>query len=561
MLLALPALIESGLLSFLDVFRFSEGYYSLKSILMTLSFCFLLRVKSVEKISSESPGELGKVIGLDRIPEVKTLRNKMDDLSKEGQSKQWLRQLSRFWMVTAPGLAGILYIDGHESPYFGKNNKLPRRYISRLKLAHRGTTDYWVCDCLGQPFFSISKSISGSMIEVIKTDIIPRLKQDVPGQPTEQELALDKYLHKFMVVYDREGYSNDFILDMWDERISVCTYNKYVKDKWDVAEFREHEIQKEGGGTETIKLAERLVFIQGKESEKLSSPVPFVKFVQTGQGTQVKVGKKHTKKTRGMWIREIRKLKKNGHQTSILTTNYKLSIILIGQYMFARWCQENFFKYMMENFGIDFLISYFKENIDDTAELVNPQWRILDKKVRSANTKLQKLRARFGEITLKDEISEDKVKAYQEKKSQLYEDIVICQDEVNELKTQRSQIHKKIKFSELEEDEKFKAVYNQRKHFIDTIKLTTYRGETSLANTIKQFMAKPAEARSLLRQIFSSDADFHIDRDKKTIEVTIHHLSTKRDNIALRKLCKELNQTETIFPDTDLTLVYKTVSG
>ena len=100
----------------------------------------------------------------------------------------------------------------------------------------------------------------------------------------------------------------------------------------------------------------------------------------------------------------------------------------------------------------------------------------------------------------------DQVKAYQEKKSQLYEDIVICQDEVNELKTQRSQIHKKIKFSELEEDEKFKAVYNQRKHFIDTIKLTTYRGETSLANTIKQFMAKPAEARSLLRQIFSSIA-------------------------------------------------------
>ena len=229
--------------------------------------------------------------------------------------------------------------------------------------------------------------------------------------------------------------------------------------------------------------------------------------------------------------------------------------------MFARWCQENFFKYMMQNFGIDFLISYFKENIDDTAKLINPQWRTLDKKVRSDNTKLQKVQAKFGKITLEDEISENKVKAYQEKKSQLQEDIIIFQEELNELKVQRIQIQKRIKFSDLGQDEKFKAVYNQRKHFIDTIKLIIYRAETSLANTIKKFMAKPAEARSLLRQIFSSDADFYIDRDKHTIEVTIHHLSTKRENVALQKICKELNQTETVFPDTNLTLVLKTVSG
>ena len=548
-------------MSFLKVFKFSEGYYSLKSILLTLSFCFLLRVKSVEKISSESPGELGKIIGLDRIPEVKTLRLKIDDLSKEGQAKQWLGQLSRHWMVSEPSLAGVLYIDGHESPYFGKNNKLPRRYISRLKLALRGTTDYWVCDSLGQPFFSISKSINSSMIEVIKQDIIPRLKQDVPGQPTTQQLAHDRHLHRFMIVYDREGYSNDFMLDMWDERISVCTYNKYVKDKWDEAEFREYEVQKEHGGTQTIKLAERLVFIQGKESEKLCSPASYVKFIQTAQGIQIKVGKKYTKKSRGMWIREIRKLTENGHQTSILTTNFKLSTTLIGQYMFARWCQENFFKYMMQNFGLDFLISYFKENIDDTAILINPKWRALDKKVRSANTKLQKLRAKFGEITLDDEIREDKVKSYQEKKSQLQEDIIISREELKELKAQRGQTRKRIKFSELEQEEKFKAVYNQRKHFIDTIKLITYRAETALANTIKKFMAKPAEARSLLCQIFSSDADFCIDKDKHTIEVTIHHLSTKRENVALQKLCSELNQTETVFPDTNLTLVLKTVTA
>lgn len=86
----------------------------------------------------------------------------------------------------------------------------------------------------------------------------------------------------------------------------------------------------------------------------------------------MKIGYKHTKKKRQLWIREVRKLTESGHQTSIITTNYKLSIVLIGLYMFARWCQENFFKYMMENFGIDFLISYFQNEIDDTTELINP---------------------------------------------------------------------------------------------------------------------------------------------------------------------------------------------
>ena len=554
-------MIECGLLSFLENFKFNEKYYSLSSILLTLSFCFLLRVKSIEKISQESPGELGKSIGLDRIPEVKTLRNKIAILSINEQPKQWLGDLSKHWMQSSPELAGVLYIDGHESAYFGKGNKLPRKFITRLRLAMRATTDYWVNDKLGQPFFSISKSVNSSMIKVIKEEIVPRLEKDIPNQPTEEQLSMDKLLHKFMIVYDREGYSNDFTIDMWEKRIAVCTYKKYAKDKWDEAEFREYEIENENGEKEIIKLAERAILIEGKESEKLPQPQKQVKFIQTDNGLQVKVGYKHTKKKRKLWIREVRKLTEKGHQTSIITTNYKLSIVLIGLYMFARWCQENFFKYMMENFGIDFLISYLQNDINDTTELINPSWREIDKKVRSLNTKLQKLRAKFGELIIEGDIQESKIKNYQNKKSQLQEDIIIYQIELNELKNKRSEIPKRIAFSELKEDEKFKAVYNERKHFVDTTKLITYRAETGLANTIKQYMAKPAEARALLQQIFKSDADFYVDNQNKTLEIRIHHLSTNRDSKALKKLCQFLNQTETIFPNTDLRLVYKLVSN
>ena len=72
---------------------------------------------------------------------------------------------------------------------------------------------------------------------------------------------------------------------------------------------------------------------------------------------------------------------------------------------------------MMQNFGIDFLISYLHTDIDDTTELINPQWRDIDKQVRSLNTKLQKLRAKFAELILEGEIHETKMEKYKDKKS------------------------------------------------------------------------------------------------------------------------------------------------
>ena len=155
-----------------EIFDFDAGYYDLPSLLLTLAFSFHLRIDSIEKISDVSSGEFGKLLGLDRIPEVKTIRKKIEVLSQDQQPDQWLSQLSRDWMAHTPELSGVLYIDGHEEVYYGKKNPLPRRFISRLRLAMRATTDYWVCDKLGQPFFSISKHISGTMIETIHHEIV-----------------------------------------------------------------------------------------------------------------------------------------------------------------------------------------------------------------------------------------------------------------------------------------------------------------------------------------------------------------------------------------------------
>ena len=564
-LLALPALLQCGLLSYNHLFdQFEEGYYSLPSIQLSLVLCFLLRFESIEKISKESPGELGKIIGMDRIPEAKTLRNKIKELSSLKDAGSWMNHLSKDWMQMNEDLAGVLYIDGHEKVYFGKQS-IPKRYISRLRLAMRGSTDYWVCDRMGQPFFSINSTVHGSMIQTIKDEIIPRLKTDVPDQPTPEMLENDTFLHRFMIVYDRECYSNDFIIDSWGQRISCSTYNKNVKDLWPEEEFDGYEIETQEGKTETILLAERAVLIKSKETEKLEHPHPIIYFEKTDEGKFGRIGQKRTKPKSQLWIREVRKLRENGRQTSILTSNYKLPIVLIGLHMFARWCQENFFKYMIKNFGFDMLISYFTQKMDDTKELVNPKWRTADKIVRSKQTKLQHLQAKFGKLTFDEEIShikpnDEKWEAHNKQKSELLELISIEKEQLVILKQRRADIDRKVSFSKLSDDEKFESVHNERKQYVDTLKLIAYRAETSLVNSIVSHMSKPQMARALIVQFFKSSADIEVDSTKMCLKVNIHNQPRFADNKILEKLCEILNETETIFPQTNLKLVYNLIN-
>ena len=52
---------------------------------MLMAFMALARLKSVESLRYCAPGEWGKLLGLDQVPEVRTLRNKIRLLSNEDQ--------------------------------------------------------------------------------------------------------------------------------------------------------------------------------------------------------------------------------------------------------------------------------------------------------------------------------------------------------------------------------------------------------------------------------------------------------------------------------------------
>ena len=530
--MSLPSLLSNGLIKYESDFYPNRGYYSINSVLITLAFLVLLRVKTLAQSSKIPAGELGKLIGLDRIPEVKTLRGRISVLCAKCNIDNWAEKLSRDWMEEHPDLSGILYVDGHVKIYYGDQTKMPKRFVSRLRLCMSGSTDYWVNDHLGQPFFVINKVINSGMAKVIKEDIIPRLNKDIPNQPTAEELTNNPRANSYMLVFDRECSSPDFFYDLWhDHRIAICTYSKNVKDKWPDEEFSVHKGSLSTGEEQELELAERGVLLQNKGSKKK------------------------------LWAREIRKKSKSGHQTSIITTNYLLSTIMIGLYMFSRWSQENFFKYMMENFGIDTLVSYKKEKIDDTFELVNPEFRALESELKKVTSKLNHRKAKFGGLSL-GEIPIDNKKAdnYLKQKIELENEITQLKQEANQIKLRKKEVPRKIKFSELPEDEKFDNAINQRKVFLDIIKMIGYRSETAMSNLIRPHMSHPDESRKLLQQVYKSDANILVNYKERILCVELHRMSYWKDDKVIQSLCNELNQTKTKFPGTNLTLFYKLVS-
>ena len=194
-LLSLPALLSMGLLQHTQKhFRLPNGYYGLDSIFLLMAFMALGRIKSIERLRYCPPGEWGKLLGLDRIPEVKTLRAKLKILSQEGEVSQWSADLCSQWMSADLENAALFYIDGHVRVYHGSQTKLPRHHVARQRLCLRATTDYWVNAMDGQPFFYINKAVDPGLIKVVENEIVPRLTKEVPNQPSEEQFTNDPLL-------------------------------------------------------------------------------------------------------------------------------------------------------------------------------------------------------------------------------------------------------------------------------------------------------------------------------------------------------------------------------
>jgi len=256
-------------------------------------------------------------------------------------------------------------------------------------------------------------------------------------------------------------------------------------------------------------------------------------------------------------VREVRKLAEGGRQISTVSTNRTGAAASQAAALLARWSQENFFKYMREHFGLDALAEYGTEEIPDTVTAPNPAWRELNGQVRRKHAECKRERELLQSVTLDEPLGDQAVQDYEQWQGQRQERIEELERALEQLKTKRRQTARQIAVNELPEKDRFTRLRVERKQFVDTIKMIAYRAETALAETLREKLVRRGDARALLRQIFDTEIDLVPDPQAQTLTVYLHHLTQAAHDAAAAHLCEELTATETMFPGTELRIVYK----
>ena len=519
-LAALPMLLRAGLLGAANrLFRLPDGFYGLTTILLFVAFMTLARVRNPESLRYQAPGEWGAILGLDRCPETKTLRRKIRLLtSAEHTVRDWQSALARTWATEHQDDWATLAVDGHVKVYTGRKGRLPKHFVARQKLCLPASVSYWINALGGTPLLCLHKALDPKLIKAIEQDVVPHLQHlGVVPEAAPDLTRPDAGVPALTLVFDREGWSPDLFKRLARRGIACITWHKNFKgEDWPQQDFRTLEVPIHGpAGTSatTVDLAEQPIVLRN-----------------------------------GLTVRQIRRRLANGRQVPVITTHPQMPLVQVAGAMFSRWSQENFFKYMREQFNLDSLPSHDLAPLDPDAQVVNPVRRALEKTIRRLRSRLATARNRLAEALQEH---------HRDTATRLEADANSLAAELDQLKQQRADSPTHVRAGDLPEQDKLDALPVGGRLFLDVVRMIAYRAETRMMVPVITTQGKKPNARRLLRALLTSDANIIPVPAKGILRIQLLGLGSDACDRMLAPLVEELNATRTIYPGTDLTLVYE----
>jgi transposase len=504
-LLALPLLVESGL------FRLSRklygeigpAFYGLRTTLLTLLFMALLRIQRPEHLKERDPAAFGRLLGLDRAPEVKTLRRKLTRLAAQQRAEQLGVELARLRVNQRGQLMGFLYVDGHVRAYHGKRT-ISRAYVARRHLAMPATSDYWVNDRSGDPLLVITGEVNAAL-----TQALPQVLREVRGVVGDRRVT---------IVFDRGGWSPKLFRTLLEEGFDILTYRKGRCRRIHDRRFVRRRVKLDGHWVAYSLHDQAVRFLQGK-----------------------------------LRLRQVTRLCDDGHQTQVITSRWDLRDIEVAYRMFDRWRQENFFKYMREEFLLDALVDYRIEPEDPTRTLPNPERRALDREIRAARAEVGRLEQQYGAAAANNaEHRRPTMRGFKIAHGKLGKKLRAARARVAKLAHQRRAVSKRVEVRDLSDGAVVKLA-TERKHLTNLLKMVAYQAESDLLALLRPHYARAdQEGRTLLHELFAAAGEIRVSDSE--LHITLTPLSSPHRTRAVQALCDLLDQTATTFPGTRLRL-------
>ena len=246
------------------------------------------------------------------------------------------------------------------------------------------------------------------------------------------------------------------------------------------------------------------------------------------------------------------RLTETGHQTPIVTSRWELRAIVVAHRMFERWRQENFFKYLREEYLIDALADYQVEPDDPTRSVPNPAQKAVMKEIHAARVHLRKLRERYGATAIDYiqgpkstdsgfEIAEEKIRM----------EIAKATNHIKKLKARRDSLPARVTVADAQKGQEMMKLSTERKHLTNVLKMVAYQMESDLVELIGPHYSRVAdEGRTFIQMALQDTADIEPTDDQ--LRIRLAPLSSPHRSRALESLCDALNKTNTLFPGTRL---------
>jgi len=521
LLLALPALEGTGLLDAAkEVYgRLKDGFYGLSATLLTLVFLALAGEPRAEGATRVPPAALGRVLGLDRAPEVKTIRRKLGELAAAGQAADLIMALARRHAAARPRALGFLHVDGHARVYYGTRT-VQKTHIARLKFPAPATGETWVTDQDGEPVFMVVAEPSDSLAGELRR-LLPRLRQ-VVGQS-----------RRVTVCFDRGGWSPALFADITAAGFDLLTWRKGPAPDIAADTFTVITCADDRGRQHAYDLADTTITLTISDGPRKGQTVSLR---QVTRRVPAKAG--------------------GTRQIHALTTRTDLAAGEVCWRLTSRWREENYFRYARTHFALDALDSHAATPDDPDRKVPNPAKKTAAAQVRHAEILAAAAQAqRDASLTaLRNPAPGQPVTITNQMINALDAPVEAAWAGLQAAADAAAAVPARIRLGEIAPD--MVRLEAETKQITHAIRMAAYNTETALARALDGHYARAGdEAYALIREALTSSGD--IIPGPGQLLIRLDPLTAPRRTQALAALCDQLTQAHARYPGTGLLLRYE----
>ncbi|WP_211878115.1 helix-turn-helix domain-containing protein [Pseudarthrobacter albicanus] len=524
--LALPALQATGLLECSkDVFgALPNGFYGLDTILTGAVFQALAGEPRAEGTTRIDPVSMGRVLGLDRAPEVKTLRRKTAALAATGKAGDLLTAMATWHLHGSADeggdLAAVLYVDGHVRAYQG-TRKIGKVHSTRLKFPVPATEETWVADAAGAPVLVVMAEPGAALTGELRR-LLPTLRAIIGDD------------RRVLVGFDRGGWSPALFQHMAGKGFDVLTWRKGTTDDIENSLFTEVAHTDGHGETRSWNAADTNVEVPIGTTGEV--------FAMRQLSRQVKVP--------GGGSRQIH----------ILTTDTGMPAGEVIYRMAARWRQENYFRYARIRFALDSHDAYASTDDDPERSVPNPAKRKAYQEVLAAKTHYEKVLADTDAALLAARTPAPgmaTVLITNAGHNAITADLFAAETALQQAQAAHQGIPARLPLGDIAPGQQ--VLDTETKLLTHAIRMAAFNTASTLAREVRintGYARADDEAHALVRQALTGSGDIDPSQDGY-LTIRLDPLPTRRATAAIAALCAHLTTTETRYPGTDRILRFE----